>query len=832
MSTAKKLLRVESYPGGYSLVTDGPEVRVVFLTDDIVRIRASFDGKFNEESYALVMTAWEDRLDSVLGDERRRVVPVAPEVCETKKKVTLTTGGLRLVISREPFAIEIFDREGRRLHGDLRRRAYQRDHLGRIFHYVERGANDNYYGFGESSGHMNKSGRRVRVNPKDAIGHDPENAGCMYKHIPFYIRFDGDNRIACGLFYHNFCDAEFEMGSEVSGYWHPYSYYTADGGDIDLFFINGPTIADVIRRYTDLTGKTVLPPKYSLGYLGSTMYYSELPANCDDAILDFVDRSFEEGIPVDAFHLSSGYCVGDDNLRYVFTWNSRRFPKPERFFAEMARRGVAVSPNIKPGMLLTHPHYSIFDKNGAYVKNADGKTSYVDQWWGGSGSFVDFTNPEGRRLWIDHMTRELLEMGATAIWNDNNEFETNDRTAICNVDGNPQSVSPWRSQQSNLMCSCTHKAMAKAMPDIRPFVLTRSGAAGIQRYSQTWAGDNYTSWKTLKFNVATILNMGLSGVANNGCDIGGFAGPSPEAELLVRWVQNGIFQPRFSIHSCNNNNTVTEPWTYLDHLPYIRDAIALRYTLVPYFYSLMREANKSGLPIMRPLVMEFPHDRTLDNIDTQFMVGPHLMVANVLDKGATSIRVRFPSGCDWYCWHTRARYAGGQEIELPVDISSIPMFIRDGAVIPTTCDGGSISRHEMDNMRLIIAPGNNASLVLYEDDGKTNAYRSGIYRETEISVQAGNRVSVGFKSRGAYTSTVKTLFLDVINEKKGAYWVSLDGRKIPQFLARKKWETAECGWIYEATTSSVRVKYPAVPNDHEVVVCFEHFDLIGMDEKE
>ncbi|MDR2392234.1 MAG: DUF4968 domain-containing protein, partial [Planctomycetota bacterium] len=417
MIETTELYEIRQRAGGYSLLTDGPEIRLLFLTDDIVRMRASFDGKYDEESYALVMTAWEDRMDEVLGKERRRVVPLSPSLEETEERAVFSAGRLSLSVNRRPFGIEIFDRDGNRLYADVKGRSYQKDHLGRVYHYLERGPADRYYGFGETAGHLDKADYRVRLSPKDAIGYDPEKASCLYKHIPFYIRFDGAGRRASGLFYHNFWDAEFVMGSEISGYWPPYTYYAADGGDVDLFFVNGPGIDDVVRRYTDLTGKTIMQPRYSLGYLGSTMYYSELPADCDAHILDFIDRNREEGIPVDGFQLSSGYCAGADGKRHFFTWNSKRFPNPERFFKEMAKRGISVSPNIKPGMLLTHPDYAEVDKAGGFIRDPHDLESYVDRWWGGKGSFFDFTNPAGRRAWMTLMKRRLLAKGVTSLWN-------------------------------------------------------------------------------------------------------------------------------------------------------------------------------------------------------------------------------------------------------------------------------------------------------------------------------------------------------------------------------------------------------------------------------
>lgn len=828
MITAKKLLDVKRAPEHVDLITDGPTVRLVFLTDDIIRIRASFDGTFEEASYVLTMTAWDDHLDDFLKDERTRVTPITPNVEERKKRYIFSTGTVNMSITKDPFGIEITDKEGNLLHKDLKEKSFAKDHLGRVYHYVEREIDDRYYGFGETSGCLDKHGRRVRMAPKDALGYDAESQNCLYKHIPFYIKLKGANRQAVGLFYHNLWQSEFDMGGEHSNYWHHYSYWTADGGDIDLFFINGPDLASVVKRYTDLTGKTVMPPKYSLGYLGSTMYYSELPENCDDEIIGFIDKNFEEGIPVDGFQLSSGYTVGADGLRYFFTWNTKRFPDPAGFFARMKEKGVMVSPNIKPGILCTHPYYDEFKNGDAFIKTQDGSDTYVDRWWGGPGSFLDFTNEKGREIWKQMIVKNLTCYGTSSIWNDNCEYDLSDHLAQVDGDGKPRPVGEVKAILPNLMSRMSHVAVAETTPNERPYVICRSGGPGIQRYAQTWAGDNPSQWKTLKYNIATILGMGLSGVANQGSDVGGFQGPSPEAELLVRWVQNGIFMPRFSIHSCNTNNTVTEPWMYEQYTGTIREAIQLRYQLVPYLYSLMYEAHDVGSPIMRPLVYEFQQDGTIDNEGVQFMFGPSIMVANVVEKGVNRHKVYLPEGSDWYDWSTRKRYKGGQEIELDVDMNSIPMFLRDNAIVPTTTGLFSIAKEEIEHLNLIIAPRRDNTFTLYEDDGKTNEFKSGTYLKTHVELTAGDQTILNFRKEGTYQSAIKEIVLEVINEEKGAFWVTVNGNRIQQFLDRKKWADADTGWIYDATTSAVKIKYPNIIDDYEVVVSFEDFDLIGM----
>jgi alpha-glucosidase len=227
----------------------------------------------------------------------------------------------------------------------------------------------------------------------------------MYKHIPFYIRVNEDRKHALGLFYHNSYDCVFDMGQEISGYWDRYCYYQTDGGDIDLFLINGPDMPGILERYTWLTGRSALPTKQSLGFCMSTMYYAELEKDCDEEIYKVIDRHEKEGIPIDNFWLASGYSSGEeDNLRYVFNWNHRRVPDPKGFFEKMNGKGINVIPNLKPGILKRHPYIKKFEENDVFIKNPDGNGDYYGRWWGGTGRFVDFTGEAGRNTW-----KELLE---------------------------------------------------------------------------------------------------------------------------------------------------------------------------------------------------------------------------------------------------------------------------------------------------------------------------------------------------------------------------------------------------------------------------------------
>ena len=809
------------------------EIRLLFLTDSILRIRAGFEGDFAEESYSLVMTAWEDRMDGFLKNYRKRIQPADAILEDGEEKAVIRGKELTVVIEKSPFRICVYDQDNTLLHADIVDLAYQEDSNRRRIHTSEITPQDCFYGFGEKSGDFNKAQKFMGMSPKDAMGYNPKETDSLYKHIPFYIKLNRDTRKAVGYFYHNTCECDFDMGREKSNYWKMHSRYRTDGGDIDLFLIAGPSVRQVVERYTDLTGKSALLPRYALGYLGSSMYYPELEKDCDDAITEFIDTTREEGIPVDGFQLSSGYCTVETDKgvkRCVFTWNKKRFKDPKDFFHQMKVRGVTVTPNVKPGILLIHPMLEEMKKKNMFVKSSTSEEPGVGTWWGGQGVFVDFTKESAREDWKSLLKENVLDYGTCSIWNDNCEYDSMvDKDCRCDFEGKGGTIGQLKSVMSNIMCHVTDEAIHETFENTRPYIVCRSGHCGIQRYAQTWAGDNLTCWDSLKYNIATILGMGLSGVASQGCDIGGFYGPAPEGELFLRWVQNGIFQPRFSIHSTNTDNTVTEPWMYSDYKDEIRRAIEFRYQLSPYLYSLTDRAHRIGLPIMEAMCSAFQNDPNCYDEGVDFMLGDSLLVANVVEKGASSRSIYLPEGNTFYDFYTRTPYEGGQTIEIPVTLSSIPLFVKSGAILPmATNPMTNLATQQATGLTILCAADKDGEFELYEDDGVSMDYEQGGCLRTHISMKTGERTCLDFTQEGHYETAVETMAIDMIHREKAPYWVTLDGKELPHFLHRRKFEEAECGWYYSQRLKSVQIKYKNPKKDYRLLVSFEQFDLIGM----
>ena len=498
----------------------------------------------------------------------------------------------------------------------------------------------------------------------------------------------------------------------------------------------------------------------------------------------------------------------------------------------MNEKGINVIPNLKPGILPNHPFMKDFKDNDAFVKTADKQEDYIGRWWGGAGRFIDFTNPGGRNTWKKLLKENILEKGTGTVWNDNCEYDgIEDRNAYCNREGLDGNIAELKPIQANMMAYTAKKAIHEVYPNRRPYIINRAGYSGIQRYAQTWAGDNLTDWRTLKYDIETILGMGLSGVANNGCDVGGFDGGAPEGELLLRWIQNGIFQPRFVMNSANSDNTVTQPFMYREYNNYVREAYQLRYKMLPYLYSLMYTAYKTGQHIMRPLFYDFQgDDNCYDDQNFTFMYGPSVLVANVLDKGAKIRKVYLPKGAKWYDMNDNLKeYHGGQTIEIPVNLNSIPMFLRDNAIFVTSDDVKHITTDTLKHLNILIGDANESEFTFYDDDGYTNNFKNGQYQLTNITVRGTTQKVINFKTNGSYKPTVDSLTLKVIDKQKGALWVSVDNHKIKRFLVQEQWEAANEGWYYNLSDRTILVKTNMPQrNNFDIVISTEKFDLIGM----
>lgn len=654
----------------------------------------------------------------------------------------LSAAELRLQIDMSTCAIRWSDREDREFAADVRAGAYLYDAAGQaVLHTMRRRDDEHYYGFGEKAGALDKAGQRMRMSNVDALGYDAETSDPLYKHWPFYITFVPDLDVAYGLFYDNLAETIFDMGKEVDAVrGGSYRIYQAQAGDLDYYLIFGPTLAQVIERFVALTGRPALPPRWSLGYLGSTMSYTEAP-DAQVQLQQFTELCAQHDIPCSMFHLSSGYTTNAAGKRCVFTWNRDRISDPPALAEHFHRAGIRLAANIKPYLLRIHPQYNTVAEQGGFIQAAESDEPETARFWSGGayeldeGAQVDFTSAAGYSWWKTNVTEALLKVGIDAIWNDNNEFEGRDDAARCAGFGDPFPVGLGRPLQTLLMARASFEAMQTYRPTERPFLLSRAGCPGIQRYAQTWTGDNATSWHTMRYNIPMGLGLSLSGMPNIGHDVGGFAGPRPDPELFVRWVQNGIFHPRFTIHSWNSDGTVNEPWMYPDNLPVVRAAIHLRYRLIPYLYSLLVEAARTGHPIIRPMVYHFPHDPHCRTESFDFMVGPNLLVASVLEPGARTRPVYLPEGLDWYDFHTGQRYAGGQTIMADAPLERIPLFVPAGGIIPM-----SQTPNWADDRRQVYsfphAGTGHGTFTLIEDDGiSRNGSRTAIRLDINTTLE-------------------------------------------------------------------------------------------------
>lgn len=712
---------------------EGDVVHVFVLEDDLMRVMVLPGGRLNQTRTWAIAPGLED----VPAEGRDRLdlagfsLP-SFALAEAGGVLTVQTARLKLKLRLAGGFCSWSVRDGEDWRSMLRDRPTQAYDFGwwdgKPRHYPRREPGEVYWGLGERSGALDRAGRRFRLTNLDAMGYSARTTDPLYKHIPFYVTArpaDGPKAgAAIGLFYDTLSDCEFDFGQELDNYHGAYRGFCAEHGDLDYYVLAGPELERIVRRFTWLTGVPALMPRWGLGYSGSTMSYTEAP-DAQARMAGFLEGCAAHDILCDSFHLSSGYTsIGAK--RYVFHWNTDKFPDPAGFARSYADRGVRLCANIKPALLRDHPRFGEAQADGLLVADPDGAPAWV-QFWDEAGAYLDFTNPKTADWWKAQVTSALLDVGIAATWNDNNEFEIVSPRAIAHGFGRPFPAREAKPLQTLLMLKASREAQVAHAPDKRPFLVSRSGAAGMQRYVQTWSGDNHTSWETLRYNLKMGLGLALSGVSNTGHDIGGFSGPAPDAELFVRWVQFGVFMPRFSIHSWNDDGTVNEPWMHSEATGAVRDLIKLRYRLIPYLYDLLFRHHRDFEPVVRPLAYDFPHDPEAWTDGDEMMVGPALLAAPVVEPGQSERRLRPPAGAEWIDVWTGARFAGGGEVVLPAPWDRPPVLGRAGTAIPLNLAEQHFAQAAYARGLMVFPPAGAAAWTgeVFDDDGETWAWREG-----------------------------------------------------------------------------------------------------------
>ncbi|MEO6016074.1 MAG: TIM-barrel domain-containing protein, partial [Polaromonas sp.] len=561
-----------------------------------------------------------------------------------------------------------------------------------IRHYLQRDRTERYYGLGDKTGPLDLHGRRLRTLALDSLGYDPQHGDPLYKHWPFVLT-RAANGLWSGIYYDTLSACTFDLGCEHDNYHELFRYVDIDDGDLDYYMMVGATPGEVIAQFVRLIGGTHLPPRWTLGFAQTAMGLADAP-DAQQQLDAFISRIEAEGIPCSAFHYGSGYS-SRGKRRYVFTWNNAKFPDPKTLNARFHGAGMHLVANVKPCLLDDHPAFEEVRSQGGFIHDAGSGKPVMEQFWDGEGSHLDFTHPAAIAWWQTNLRAQVLDYGIDVGWNDNNEYAIMDDAATC--DGFGQAISMHRARPLHplLMTRATFEAQAAHNPGGEIFTVTRGGPPGLQRYAQTWTGDNTTSWETLRWNIRTGLQMSLSGMFNVGHDVGGFAGPVPDPELFVRWVQACCLNPRMVMNSWKADGTVNVPWLHPQVTPHVAAAIRLRYTLMPYLWSLFERAHQQHQPIIRPTFYDFPDDvRCFDDCD-DFMLGDALLVAPVVQAGATSRTVYLPAGpAAWFDFHTGKQYAAGQDHTVEAPLSTLPLFARATAAIPMAAPIQARHRHD------------------------------------------------------------------------------------------------------------------------------------------
>src|SRR6185369_17111001 len=707
---------------------DNSQVQLTILAPDLIRVRASFTKPIpaKDHSWAMAKTDWPTPRWNLN---------------ETANQITITTDELEIVIRRSPLLIEFRDAHTHQLlNADERPMSY--DASGRLAGMMfdpkagmfiaaskKLGFDEHFYGLGEKAARLDKR-RSSFVNWNSDTPGYTENKDPIYQTIPFYIGLQ--RGLAYGIFFDNSYRSYFDFGKSSQ----QRAWFGAEGGELNYYFFYGPSIKKILGRYADLTGHMPLPPLWALGNQQSRWSYYP-----DSMVEEVVHQYRERDLPLDVIHLDIDYMKG----YRVFTFDTDRFPAPKGLTDRLGRDGVKVVTIVDPGVKKDSENYYVFKQgveNNFFQRRSNGDL-FVPRVWPGDSAFVDYTLPEARKWWGD-LHRFYLDSGISGIWNDMNEPSDfidqtgkNQMDVVSYDEGDKTTHAKNRNTFALLMARAAYEGLERLKPDRRPYVITRAAYAGIQRYSTMWTGDTNSTWESLALNIPMFTSLGLSGEPFVGSDVGGFIGRG-NGELLVRSYQVSFLAP-----FCRNHKVIDgydqEPWRFGKYYEdIIRKYLKLRYALLPYLYTALEEAHRTGVPPFRPLLLNYQDDPNTYNLDDEFMVGDDLLLAPIMKPDVTRRLVYLPAG-SWYDYWTNKKYTGGTMISVDASLDIVPMFVRGGAMIPVGPSLNYVGEKPVDPITFNIYPDDagSASGSLYEDDGLSPAYKSGAFRRTRLAVRRG-----------------------------------------------------------------------------------------------
>ena len=690
------------------------KVQLEQISSGIIKIWYDRDGfKRNNKSFAVVLS----------GDGKDKL-----NLSEQPKSYEIYTADLIIRINKSPFQIRIFDKYQKLLMEDVQNKGYEAD-SSKISTFKTLRPGERIYGLGEKNGQINRVGSRFKMWNSDKPCYDV-NEDPLYKSIPFFMSSAG-----YGIYFDNTFKTEFDFGVESA---NQYSF-SAPGGEMLFYFMYGPTYKQIIDRYTELTGKPIMPPAWALGFSQCRGLLT------NEKLTREIAKGYRERrIPCDIIYQDIGWT----EYLQDFEWRKGNYENPVKMLADLKADGFKVIVSQDPVISQNNKkQWKEADSLGYFAYDSRTGKTYDMPWpWGGNCGVVDFTNPEVADWWGAYQ-QKVISDGVSGFWTDMGEpawsnEESTDRLFMKHYLGMHSEIHNVYGLEWDKVVTTQFE---KRNPDRRIFQMTRAAFAGMQRYTFGWSGDTgdgnnvLDGWNKLKAQIPVALSAGMGGIPFWSCDISGYCGDIKDypamSELYVRWLQFGAFNPLSRIHHEGNN--AVEPWLFGTEAEKIcKNAIEQKYRLFPYIYTYARQAFDTGLPLMRALMLEYQDDPETYNLNSEFLFGKELLVAPVMEPGATSKKIYLPEG-EWIDFnHPQTRLTGKQWIEFPTSLETIPVFVKSGSIIPQMPVMQFIKEKKNAPIWFEIFPasqGRSATFVLYEDDGESNNYKTDSCSKTEIT---------------------------------------------------------------------------------------------------